>query len=217
MTQRPPQLPGGQKTKNVGVTATILAGMMIFFMFFGASNVARTILTEDRAGTLPRLFTTPTSRQTIIGGKFVSVYLTVTVQAVVLLIAGRVIFSIAWGRLDAVTALTLVGAAVSAGLALLVISLVRTPAQSGAIGSGVYLVLALLGGNFTGTASVGGTSRHRAEAHSQRLATARLGHGDARWRSHRHLAEPARAAGLRARLLRRRGLGLSQKVRVRLP
>ena len=157
VTQRPPQLPGGQKTKNVGVTATILAGMMIFFMFFGASNVARTILTEDRAGTLPRLFTTPTSRQTIIGGKFVSVYLTVTVQAVVLLIAGRVIFSIAWGRLDAVTALTLVGAAVSAGLALLVISVVRTPAQSGAIGSGVYLVLALLGGNFTGTASVGGT------------------------------------------------------------
>ncbi len=33
----------------------------------------------------------------------------------------------------------------------------RTPAQAGAVGAGVYLVLALLGGNFTGTAQTSGT------------------------------------------------------------
>ena len=60
VTQRAPQFPGGKTTKDVGVTGTILAGMMVFFMFFGANNVARTIIDEDRAGTLPRLFTTPT-------------------------------------------------------------------------------------------------------------------------------------------------------------
>ena len=157
VAQRAPRLPGGESTKDVGVTGTILAGMMIFFMFFGANNVARTIIDEDRAGTLPRLFTTPTPRQTILGGKFSSVFVTVTVQAVILLVAGRFIFSIDWGRLDAVAALTLVAAAVASGLALLLISLVRTPAQAGAIGAGVYLVLALLGGNFTGTAAAGGT------------------------------------------------------------
>jgi ABC-2 type transport system permease protein len=157
VTRRAPQLPGGKSSKDVGVTGTILAGMMIFFMFFGANNVARTIMDEDRAGTLPRLFTTPTPRQTILSGKFCSVFATVIVQAVVLLVAGRFIFSIDWGRLDAVAALTLVAAAVATGLALLLISLVRTPAQAGAIGAGVYLVLALLGGNFTGTAATGGT------------------------------------------------------------
>ena len=157
VAQRAPRLPGGVSTKDVGVSGTILAGMMIFFMFFGANNVARTIIDEDRAGTLPRLFTTPTPRQTILGGKFSSVFVTVTVQAVILLVAGRLIFSIDWGRLDAVAALTLVAAAVASGLALLVISLVRTPAQAGAIGAGVYLVLALLGGNFTGAAAAGGT------------------------------------------------------------
>ena len=156
VTQRAPRLPGGESTKDVGVTGTILAGMMIFFMLFGANNVARTIIDEDRAGTLPRLFTTPTPRQTILGGKFSSVFVTVTVQAVILLVAGRFIFSIDWGRFDAVAALTLVAAAVASGLALLVISLVRTPAQAGAIGAGVYLVLALLGGNFTGSAAAGG-------------------------------------------------------------
>ena len=157
VAQRAPRLPGGESTKDVGVTGTILAGMMVFFMFFGANNVARTIQDEDRAGTLPRLFTTPTPRQTILSGKFSSVFVTVTVQAVILLVAGRFIFSIDWGRLDAVAALTLVAAAVATGLALLLISLVRTPAQAGAIGAGVYLVLALVGGNFTGTAAAGGT------------------------------------------------------------
>jgi ABC-2 type transport system permease protein len=71
----------------------------------------------------------------------------------ILLVAGRVIFGIDWGGLDVVVALTLVAAAVASGLALLVISLVRTPGQAGAIGAGVYLVLALLGGNFVGTAA----------------------------------------------------------------
>ena len=155
VTQRSPEV--GKSGTDVSVTGSILSGMMIFFMFFGAANVARTILTEDRDGTMPRLFTTPTRHGTIIAGKFVAVFLTVLVQAIVLLIAGRLIFSIHWGRIDAVILLTVVAAGVAGGLALLVISFAKTPAQAGAIGSGVYLVLALLGGNFTGTAQTGTT------------------------------------------------------------
>ena len=79
------------------------------------------------------------------------------VQAIILVVAGRLFFSIDWGALDAVTLLILAAAAVASSLGLLVISLVRTPAQAGAIGAGVYLVLALLGGNFTGTAQSGTT------------------------------------------------------------
>jgi ABC-2 type transport system permease protein len=154
---RPPELAGGKASKDIGVTGLVLAGMMVFFMFFGASNVARTILTEERDGTLPRLFTTPSSRQVILGGKFMSTFLTVLAQAVIIIIAGRLIFGIDWGALDAVALLILVAAAVAASLGLLVISVVRTPAQAGAIGAGVYLVLALVGGNFTGTAQTGTT------------------------------------------------------------
>ena len=157
VTEREPLTRSGKEGKDIGVTGLILAGMMVFFMFFGASNVARTLLTEDRDGTLPRLLTTPTPPGTVLAGKFSSVFLTVTVQSVVLLVAGRILFSIDWGRLDAVALLTLVGAAVASGLALLVISVVRSPAQAGAIGAGVYLVLALLGGNFAGTATTTGT------------------------------------------------------------
>jgi len=154
ITQRAPRV--GKTENEVSVTGAVLAGMMVFFMFFGAANVARTILTEDRDGTLPRLFTTPTRHGTIIAGKFVSVFLTVLLQAVVLLIAGRLIFGIHWGRIDAVALLTLAAAGVAGGLALLIISFTRNAAQAGAVGSGIYLVLALLGGNFTGTAQTSG-------------------------------------------------------------
>ena len=154
-SQRAPKV--GPTEEEVSVTGLILAGMMVFFMFFGAANVARTILTEDRDGTLPRLFTTPTRHGTIIGGKFVAVFLTVLAQAVVLLVAGRLIFGIQWGPLDAVVLLTVVTAGVAGGLALLVIAFTKNAAQAGAIGAGVYLVLALLGGNFTGTAQTGTT------------------------------------------------------------
>ena len=154
--QRAPLPAEGEASEEVGAVGLILAGMMVFFMFFGASNVARTILTEDQEGTLPRMLTTPTATGTILGGKFTSVFLTVTVQTVVLLVAGRLLFGIDWGSLDSVALLTVVGAAVASGLALLIIAVVKTPGQAGAIGSGVYLVLALLGGNFTGTATSSG-------------------------------------------------------------
>jgi ABC-2 type transport system permease protein len=155
LVQRAPAVSGQER--DIGVVGLVLAGMMVFFMFFGASNVARTILDEDRDGTLPRLLTTPTPAGTVLGGKLASVFVTVLAQAVVLLLAGRLLFGIDWGGLAVVVPLTVVTALVAAGLALLVISLVRTPAQAGAIGSGVYLVLALLGGNFTGTATTAGT------------------------------------------------------------
>ncbi len=157
VVMRPPELRGGEASKDIGVIGLVLAGMMVFFMFFGASNVARTIMTEERDGTLPRMFTTPSSRQVILGGKFASTFFTVLAQAVILIVCGRLFFGIDWGALDAVSLLILVAAAVASSLGLLLVSLVRTPAQAGGISAGVFLVLALLGGNFTGTAQSGTT------------------------------------------------------------
>ena len=166
-------------------------------------------------GTLPRLFTTPTRHGVIIGGKFVSVFVTVLAQAVILLVAGRLIFGIEWGRLDAVVLLTLVAAGVAGGLALLVISLTRTPAQAGAIGAGVYLVLALLGGNFTGTAQTGGAYGVVQKFTPNGWLLSGLGHDHARRRHRRHPLAAARPARLRRRLLLLRRAAHAGAVRVR--
>ena len=153
---RPPETQGSTQTRSPGVAGQILAGMMIFFMFFGASNAARSIMDEDHQGTLPRLFTTPTTRATVLGGKYISVFATVLAQALILMAAGRLIFGVYWGQALAVVALTLAMVGVATGLGILVVSFMKTPAQAGALGAGIYLILALLGGNFVGTVDPGG-------------------------------------------------------------
>jgi ABC-2 type transport system permease protein len=75
---------------------------------------------------------------------------------VILLAAGRLVFGTYWGSPLAVIVLTLSMVAVATGLAVCIMSLVKTPAQAGGLGTGVYLILALVGGNFVGTASPGG-------------------------------------------------------------
>lgn len=153
---RAPQVAGSESARDVGVTGPVLAGMMIFFMLITGSNQARTIIDEQRQGTLQRLFTTPTPRGMVLAGKFLSVFLIVLVQAVILLVAGRLIMGIHWGGIAPVVGLTLSGVAVAAGLGVFLLSLARTEGQATVFGTGVLLVLALLGGNFIGTADLGG-------------------------------------------------------------
>ena len=156
VADRTPSAAGGKTSNGPNIASQVLIGMMIFFMFFGASQPARSILDEHRRGTLARLFTTPTSRSIILGGKYISVFLVVLVQSVVLLLAGRFFFGARWGAMGPVIALTICGALVAASLALLMISIARTPAQAGAFSAAVFVFLGLLGGNFAGSTNVGG-------------------------------------------------------------
>ena len=127
----------------------IMAGMLVFFVFFTGANTAQSILQEDEEGTLARLFTTPVSRTTILGGKFVAVYLTIGVQAMVLVIASALMFKIDWGQ-PASLALVLVGITLAAaGFGVCLLSFVKGLRQSGPMIGGVLSVTGMLGGLFT--------------------------------------------------------------------
>ncbi len=78
--------------------------MMLFFTLFGAATPARSIIDEQREGTLSRLFTTSTPRSVILGGKYISVFLVVLLQTIILLVAGRLIFGSHWGAIGPVIA-----------------------------------------------------------------------------------------------------------------
>jgi ABC-2 type transport system permease protein len=130
--------------------------MMILFMFFGAATPARGILEEHRTGTLSRLFTTPTPRSLILGGKYVAVFVIVLAQSIILLVAGRLFYGAHWGKIGPVIALTVCGALVAASLGLVTVSFAKTPGQAGAASSALFVFLGLAGGNFTGGTSVGG-------------------------------------------------------------
>ncbi|HEX5840203.1 MAG TPA: ABC transporter permease [Anaerolineales bacterium] len=132
--------------KMMGLT---LAGQMIFFAFFTAAYSMMSILREDEEGTLARLFTTPTDRTSILMGKFVAVFITVILQGLVLMVAGRLAFGIRWGD-PAGVGLALAGQVIAAtGLGVLLIAFVKSTRQGGPVLGGGLTFLGMMGGLFT--------------------------------------------------------------------
>ncbi len=153
---RSPVTPGGSPANEPNTSGQVLIGMMLFFILFGAATPARSIIEEQRLGTLPRLFTTPTSRTVILAGKYLAVFAVVLLQTIILLVAGRLLFGAHWGATGPVIALAICGALVASSLGLLTVSWAKTPAQAGAGGAAIFVFLGLISGNFMGTANIGG-------------------------------------------------------------
>ncbi len=136
-----------EKKQNImlSMIGPIMGAMMIFYAFFTGTSTAQSILKEEEERTLPRLFTTPTRQSTILTGKLLSVFMTVSVQVIVLLIAARLIFGIQWGDPFKV-ALVALGIIVSASaFGIFVNSFLKTTKQGGVVFGGVLTVTGMLG------------------------------------------------------------------------
>jgi ABC-2 type transport system permease protein len=146
---QPPPTKAEPASQGAGMMGPIMAGMVIFFTFFTGASTAETIIREDEVGTLARLFTTPTPRSVILGGKFAASFITLIVQVVVLMLASAVIFRIRWGEplSMALVALGLVVAA--AGLGVFIMSFLKTTRQAGPVMGTVLTLSGMLGGLFT--------------------------------------------------------------------
>ena len=127
------------------IISFIMGGMTIFYAFFTGTSTAQSILREDEDGTLPRLFTTPTSQATVLGGKFLAVGLTVLVQMTVLLVLGRLIFGIHWGDLLGLVLVTTGTILAASTFGIFIMSLLKNTKQSGAVLGGVLTVTGMLG------------------------------------------------------------------------
>ncbi len=118
---------------------------MVFYAFFTGASTAQSILKEEEERTLPRLFTTPTSQATILTGKLLSVFMTVSVQVIVLLVAAHLIFGIQWGDLLSV-ALMAAGIIFSASsFGIFVNSFLKNTKQGGVLFGGVLTVTGMMG------------------------------------------------------------------------
>ena len=136
-----------QESQNLllSIVGPIMGGMMIFYAFFTGTSTAQSILKEEEERTLPRLFTTPTRQSTILTGKLLSVFMTVCVQVIVLLIAARLIFGIQWGALFPV-ALTALGTIFTASsFGIFVNSFLKNAKQAGVVFGGVLTVTGMVG------------------------------------------------------------------------
>jgi ABC-2 type transport system permease protein len=138
---------GAAESSNLllSIIAPIMGGMMVFYAFFTGTFTAESILKEEEERTLPRLFTTPTPQAAILTGKFLSVFLTVSVQVAVLLAAARLIFGIQWGDALSVT-LSAIGIVFSASaFGIFVNSFLKNTKQGGVIFGGVLTVTGTIG------------------------------------------------------------------------
>ena len=127
------------------VLSLIMGGMMVFYAFFTGASSLQTILIEEEEGTLPRLFTTPTPRPLILGGKALAVVVTLVVQVTVLLWLGNLVFGIDWGGglplVLAAAALVVVATATG----ILLISFINNRRQAGVMFGGVLTLTGMLG------------------------------------------------------------------------
>jgi ABC-2 type transport system permease protein len=144
--------PTGQERtegRDVGMIGPIMASMIIFFVFFIGANAAESIVREDEEGTLARLFATPTSQASILGGKLLAVVGTLVIQTLVLLLVSSLLFGISWGKVLPVVLLTAGLIVSAAGFGVLLMSFVQTTRQAGPVMGGVLTIGGMLGGLFT--------------------------------------------------------------------
>jgi len=127
------------------IISQIMAGMMVFYVFFTGATSALTVLQENEEGTLPRLFSTPTSQATILGGKFLATFVLLAIQVVVLLIASALLFDVYWGQPLAAALATVGLIALAATFGIFLVSLIRDTKQAGFVFGGVMTVLGMVG------------------------------------------------------------------------
>jgi ABC-2 type transport system permease protein len=127
------------------MVSMVMAGMMVFYVFYSGALSSQSILQEEEAGTLSRLFTTATPPPAILTGKIIAALVTLTIQMVVLIVLSGLIFGIDWGapwNIALVTAGTVFSAS---SLGLFITSFLKNTKQAGAVYGGLLTVMGITG------------------------------------------------------------------------
>ena len=120
-----------------GVAATAFAGLAI------------TLVIRRESGVLKRIRGTPLPPAIYLAAVLGSTVIVFAIQTVLIIVLGRVLFSVRWPALPFSLVLTLLlGAAAFAGLGLAITSVVRSAEGSSAVVNAVYLPMAIISGTF---------------------------------------------------------------------
>ena len=153
--------PAEAKSANLvsNVISMIMAGMTVFYVFFTGAASAQNLLTEEEAGTLPRLFTTPTSTSTILSGRMIATFITLILQVTMLLVASALLFKVSWGQPVPMVLVAASMIVLSASFGLFVTSLLKDTRQSGIVYGGVLTMMGMVGMIGIFTAQVPGATK----------------------------------------------------------
>lgn len=131
------------------IAALVMAGMIIFFVFYTGALIAQSIIREQDDLTLARLMTTPTSVFSVLVGKLIAAMLMIAVQISVLMVLSHFFFKINWGDPLRIGAVCLALTFLASGFGLFLMSFVKTMRQTGIVLGGVLTALGMLAGLYT--------------------------------------------------------------------
>jgi len=122
-------------------------GVMVIFALLFAVSGTNILIWERQAGTLRRLLVMPMSKNSILLGKLVGIYVIGIVQMVLIILAGAYLFKVQWGRSPvALSLMVLSFGLVATSLGVFLATLVQTIAQADALASMVVMAISALGG-----------------------------------------------------------------------
>lgn len=127
------------------IVSTIMAGMIVFYVFFSGASSAESLLVEEERGTLARVFTTPTPVRDVLGGRIAATYVMLTAQVVVLLVSSWLIFGIRWGHPLPIGLVAGGMIVLAASFGLFLTSLVRSTRQGGLVYGGLLTIMGMVG------------------------------------------------------------------------
>jgi ABC-2 type transport system permease protein len=142
----------GTTAEGTGIEFDILSymapGMAIMFLMYTVTYGGRSLLVENRMGTLPRLLVAPTSAINVLGGKGFGIFLVAITQLLILIGGTTLLFRLAWGDPLGVLLLILAAAFGATGWGLIFAAILKTPGQVAITGSATMLLFGILGGSF---------------------------------------------------------------------
>jgi len=132
---------------SFNILAYVLPGFSIMGILFIAQSATRDILRDRESGLLRHLLTAPVSVNDYLGGKCLSVF-AVTALGFALFVLIGIAAGIHWGPVTAVVPLMLASALATAGLLILIMSLVGSERQGDTLTTMIIIVSSMLGGAF---------------------------------------------------------------------
>jgi ABC-2 type transport system permease protein len=123
------------------------ASMGVMYLLFTVSHGATTFLREREGGTLARMYQSPVKAVSILGGKFVGIYMIALTQIVCVVVFTSLVYRVNWGNPLAAAGLILSAVAAASGLGVMIAAISKSAASADALGTMIVLPMSVLGGS----------------------------------------------------------------------
>lgn len=137
--------------------AVLAPGMALLFLMYTVSLGGRSLLAEQREGTLARLLTSPTGAGQALAGKMLGAFLIGLAQMTILIGSSTLLFGLRWGDPLALAPLIIAAVTAATGWGMLLAAVARQPGQVSGLGMALALLFGLLGGSLFGGAEQQGS------------------------------------------------------------